>query len=172
MKGEKGQTASCCPTCGAPFAPKDDLGDVIKCSHCGNEVIRKVSFEDRIAMVAFKKILREGKMSKTAWFVLSLLVMHVSYISFRWALSSSATGAASWVAWGCAIYSGVAIISFIVMFFTRRRWDDEGERKIFERCDWSIEKFRTLAKDPKSKIGWMLRRNVEDEYQTVKKWMS
>ena len=167
------QKANCCPICGAPFAPRDDLGDVIKCSHCGNEVIRKVSFEDRIAMVAFRKILREDRISRTAWFGLSLLLVHIGYISFRWALSPSTTGIVSWVAWVCAIYSGVAIISLIGMFFMRRRWNvEEKDREIFERCEWSIDKFRTLAKDPKSKIGWMLRRNVEDEYQTVKKWMS
>ena len=169
----KEQKTSCCPMCGAPFAPENDLGDVIKCSHCGNEVIRKVSFEDRIARVAFKKILREDKISGMGWLGLSLLVVHVGYVSFRWALSPSTTGIASWVAWGCAIYSSAAIISFVGLFFTRGRWNvEEKERKIFEQCDWSIEKFRALAKDPKSKIGWVLRKNVENEYQTVKKWMS
>ena len=164
---------SCCPTCGAPFAPGDDLGDVFKCSHCGNEAIRKVSFEDRIEKVVFKKILREDKISGMAWIGLSLAVAHFSYISFRWVLSPSTTGIASWVAWGCAIYSVAATISLIVAFFAGRGSKiEEKERKIFEQCDWSIEKFRRLAKGPKSKIGWMLRKKVEDEYQTVKKWMS
>ncbi len=167
------QNISCCPKCGAPFAATDDLGDVIKCSHCGNEVIRKVSFEDRIAMVTFEKILREQKISGKTWFGFSLVIVHFGYISFRWALSSGTTGAASWLAWGCAIYSTLAILAIGVLFLTRKKWNsEESDRKVFEQCDWSIEKFRVLAQDPKSKIGRMLRRSVEDEYKNVKKWMS
>lgn len=165
--------SSCCPTCGAPFAPGDDLGDVVKCSHCGNEVIRRVSQEDRIARVAFEKVLREDNISVTAWLGLALVAAHVGYVSFRWALSPSTAGIAAWLAWGCAVYSGAAIVSLIIMFLTRKKWStEERDRKIFEQCGWSMEKFRVLARDPKSKIGWVQRKSVESEYQIVKKWMS
>ena len=171
MNDENGQIATCCPICGAPFSAEDDFGDVFKCSRCGNEVIRKVSFEDRISMVAFNKVLREGKLTLSTWLMFFLAIAHVNWVSFRWAMAT--TGILSWIAWGCAIYCAAAFVLLVFAFFTRKVRDPEvKERKIFEQCAWSIEKFRALAKDPKSKIDWLLRRSVEEEYQTVKKWMS
>ena len=103
-----------CSRCGAPFTTEDDLGDVLKCSCCGNEVIRKVSFEDRISMVTFNKMLRDGNFSKTMWFLLELFFAHLCYLVFRWAHSPNTTGIAAWVAWGCVVWLVLVMVMVLL----------------------------------------------------------
>ena len=169
MRGGQNLRTRECPVCHAPMVATvgDDL---IRCDKCGSEVICRISFEQRVARVALESIIRDQHLPLVSSLLIVLAACHLEYVFLRWALTT-ASGWVAWLAWGGVVYCGVAIVAMIVVKVVENKQLGQLQR-IAEESQYDFTRFKELARCPGSGINRWCMRFYENNYESVKKWMS